>query len=419
MKSNNNMYIRKLNLHGLSLVMVALSATMIQAQTTAYVGATIETAGKTGRLENATMVVQDGKIIDVGTDVDVPDDARVISMKGKTITPGVVDPYFVFAASSGGAPATRTVTFRGRTITVPVRPAVTSAGGFQKVGEYFYPFSYNFMPTVRSGITSANLVTSGRGLSAFANISDDRTPEMLFEKEGVLFATVTNQTTSLDLIRKPLEGEKKSTAKTTKTTTAQTTASKPSASKSATDIKKYWADIIEGKKRLFVNMNSSAAVAYVLQVAQKHEKAKFVLVATGPNLYPLLDQLKSLKNIAVVLQPGIDTVPYTRDLMNVSRLLAEHKIPFALSMSLSRSQLNASQDDPFFPVATLVRTGLDRDVALESLTIKPARMMGIDKTHGSIAKDKHANFLIFDGDPMTTGSRLEQVYLNGNKIHEN
>lgn len=418
MKSNNNMYIRKLNLHGLSLIMVALSATMIQAQTTAYVGATIETAGKAGRLVNATMVVQDDKIIDVGTDVEVPDDARVISMKGKTITPGVVDPYFVFAASSGGAPATRTVTFRGRSITVPVRPSVTSAGGFQKIGDYFYPFSYNFMPTVRSGITSANLVSSGRGLSAFANISDDRTPEMLFEKEGVLFATITNQTTSLDLIRKPLEGDKKP-ATTAKASTAKASASKATASKSATDIKKYWSNVIEGKKRLFVNMNSSAAVAYVLQVAKENEKAKFVLVATGPNLYPLLDQLKSLENIEVVLQPGIDTVPYTRDLMNVSRLLAEHKIPFALSMSLSRSQLNASQDDPFFPVATLVRTGLDRDVALESLTIKPARMMGIDKTHGSIAKDKHANFLIFDGDPMTTGSRLEQVYLNGNKIHEN
>ena len=72
-----------------------------------------------------------------------------------------------------------------------------------------------------------------------------------------------------------------------------------------------------------------------------------------------------------------------------------------------------------FPMAMLVKTGLDRDQALKSITIKPAELMGIEKTHGSLEKEKHANFLVFDGDPLKTGSRLQQVYLNGKKIHEN
>ena len=72
-----------------------------------------------------------------------------------------------------------------------------------------------------------------------------------------------------------------------------------------------------------------------------------------------------------------------------------------------------------FPVANLVHTGVERSVAMKAITIKPAELMGISKTHGSLAKDKHANFLIFDADPLSTGSRLEQVFLNGKKIHEN
>lgn len=72
-----------------------------------------------------------------------------------------------------------------------------------------------------------------------------------------------------------------------------------------------------------------------------------------------------------------------------------------------------------FPVAMLVKTGLDRKVALKSITMKPAELMGIEKTHGSLEKDKHADFLVFDGDPLKTGSRLQQVFLNGKKIHEN
>ena len=123
--------------------------------------------------------------------------------------------------------------------------------------------------------------------------------------------------------------------------------------------------------------------------------------------------------MTVVLQPGIDRVPFSADLMNVSQLLAEDEIPFCISMSLSKSQLSASQDDPMFPVAMLVKTGLDRDLALKSITIKPAELLGLEKTHGSLEKEKHANFLVFDGDPLKTGSRLQQVFLNGNRIHEN
>lgn len=72
-----------------------------------------------------------------------------------------------------------------------------------------------------------------------------------------------------------------------------------------------------------------------------------------------------------------------------------------------------------FPMAMLVKTGLDRDDALKSITIKPAELLGIEETHGSLEKDKQANFLVFDGDPLKTGSRLQQVYLNGNKIDAN
>ena len=383
-----------------------------QAQTVAYTNATIETIAKAGALENATMVVSDGKIIEVGTDVEIPDDARVVSMAGKTIMPGIVDPYHVYKTS--GASNVRTVVFRGRTFTIP-GGGPFSAGPFVRVGQYFDPFNLNFNPAKRTGITTANLVTDGRGLSAFANLTEETTAEMLFQESGLMFAKVTNQTAALDVIRKPLEPPKsKSTKK--KTTTSDDKEKKLTP---AEEIKKLWEAVREGKAPLFVNVNNEAAVAYLLQFAKKQEKLKLVLVATGPNLYQSLDQIKKNENVTVVLQPGIDRVPFSADLMNVSQMLAEQEIPFCISMSLSKSQLSASQDDPMFPVAMLVKTGLDRKVALKSITMKPAELMGIEKTHGSLEKDKHADFLVFDGDPLKTGSRLQQVFLNGKKIHEN
>ncbi len=396
----------------IAIVIVSLVCSSTQAQTVAYTGATIETMGEDGRIENATMVVTDGKITEVGTDIEIPDDARLVSMAGKTIMPGIVDPYHVYKSTAPNN--VRTVVFRGRTFTIP-GGGPFSAGPFIRVGEYFDPFNLNFNPAKRTGITTANLVTDGRGLSAFANLTEEATAEMLFTKNGLMFAKVTNQTSALDVVRKPLEPPKKKTAKKKTTTTDD----KEKKLTPAEEIKKLWEDVQKGESRLFVNVNNEAAVAYLLQFVEEKEEIKLVLVATGPNLYQSLDQIKKNENVTVVLQPGIDRVPFSADLMNVSQLLAQQEIPFCISMSLSKSQLSASQDDPMFPVAMLVKTGLDRDLALKSITIKPAQLLGLEKTHGSLEKEKHANFLVFDGDPLKTGSLLQQVFLNGNKIHEN
>ena len=68
----------------------------------AYRGVTIETAGKEGRLENATLVLRDGKIEAVGVNVKPPEDARVIDGHGKTIMPGIIDPFKEIAIAGAG-----------------------------------------------------------------------------------------------------------------------------------------------------------------------------------------------------------------------------------------------------------------------------------------------------------------------------
>lgn len=399
------------------------SPSIAAAQTVAYTGATIETMTKDGQLENATIVISGDKIVDVGTDVEIPGDAKIISMNGKTIMPGMIDPYFVFS-TSGASSGTRTIVFNGRTFTIPTRTTF-SVGSFTNIGEYFYPYKFNFQPAVRTGITVGNFVSDGRGLSAYANISQEKSPEMIFKKEGHLYAKVTNRTSALDVLRTPLgTDEKKTTTSSTKTsastkTTSTTTSSKTGEKSSAEKVKDLWKSVKEGKSPLFVNVNNAASVAYVLQIMKKHEKVKLNLVSTGANIYELLDDIESNKNVTVILQPAIETIPYSNDLMNVSQMLADKEIPFAFSMSLSSSQLSASQDDPMFPLAMVVRSGLDRKTALKSVTLKPAELMGIEKTHGSLEKDKMANLLVFDGDPLKTGTRLHQVILNGKTIHEN
>jgi imidazolonepropionase-like amidohydrolase len=72
-----------------------------------------------------------------------------------------------------------------------------------------------------------------------------------------------------------------------------------------------------------------------------------------------------------------------------------------------------------FPVATLVRTGLDADLAVQALTKNPARALGIDQWVGSLEPKKQANLLVFDQDPLIGVGRLEQVYVEGKLVYEN
>src|SRR5687768_81787 len=58
--------------------------------TFALINATVETVTK-GKLENATVLVQDGLIKAVGTDVKIPTGAQIIDCKGLTIYPGMID----------------------------------------------------------------------------------------------------------------------------------------------------------------------------------------------------------------------------------------------------------------------------------------------------------------------------------------
>ena len=55
--------------------------------------ATIWTCGPAGRLESASLLIENGKIAEVGATVRHPSDALVEDATGKSITPGIIDPH--------------------------------------------------------------------------------------------------------------------------------------------------------------------------------------------------------------------------------------------------------------------------------------------------------------------------------------
>lgn len=410
----------------------------VKAQTIAYTDVTIETLTETGRIERGTLLVKDDKIVAVGSDITVPDEARIVSLAGKTIIPGIVDPYVIFSRAAQPAAETETVSFGGRSFQVP-RERGFSPGSFDTISQYFYPQTFDFSRYIRSGVTTANLVSDGRGISAYVDLTTTPSPEMLFQEKGLLYCRVTNETAALDAIRTPLTprparpaggggsnrpagaagppGEAAGNRGGDGGTAGTPAAGEGGAGGQAAG-EDYWKDVREGTKPLIVNSNNAAAVAHLLAILQKHPKVKVMLVTTGPNVYQALDRIEGT-NVTLVLKPEIATEPFSARKINVAKMAAERNIPIAFSLSVSSGQLEGSLDEPLFPLAALVKSGLDRTIALKALSATPAKLLGIEETYGTIAPGKFANFLVFQGDPLATGNRLEQVIVKGSPIYEN
>jgi hypothetical protein len=416
------------------VVTIAVAApAAAQEPAVAVRNATAETLAAAGRVERATVVVRGGKIEAVGKDIPIPDDATLIDAQGGTLLPGIIDPHFevsIAAASAEGG--TRTVILRGRAIQVNLPAA--RGGGFTRVADNFYPYDPGFKPLPRAGLTRLNLITSGTGQAAIVRVTPADPEHMLDRPDGAAFASVTNQTDSLDQVRTRLE------------TAAQRSRSGGSGGRGAGGPgglapaagAQLWQDVYDGKAPLLASAANAAAVVQLLRALEPYKNVKLALFAAGDVAAETVDALKG-RNVRVILRPGLDMVPNTRDRFNAARLLHEAGVEFAFSLTArppagdAQGRLGAilgdaepaaapgptDQDFPLFPVAVLVKTGLPRQAALEALTKKPAALLGLDKTHGTIEPGKAADLLLFTGDPLDSAGRLRLTLIDGRTAYAN
>ena len=81
-------------------------------------------------------------------------------------------------------------------------------------------------------------------------------------------------------------------------------------------------------------------------------------------------------------------------------------------------------DHPVVPIeylitqaALAVREGMDRDAALRSVTINPARVLGVEDRVGSLAVGKDADLVLWSGDPLDLHSRVLGTWIDGVQVY--
>jgi hypothetical protein len=174
-------------------------------------------------------------------------------------------------------------------------------------------------------------------------------------------------------------------------------------------------DLIQHKEgvRLLVEIFRASDLHHLDDVLSRYEGITPVLylgTSRQTDYHYVVDALGKRK-AAVILYPWIHFLPDTRTRYNLMKEL------FAAGCSVSAAPAWGQDKEEYLNIrerlADLVRAGLPRADAMKSLTLNPANAIGVGKRLGSIEKDKDADLVFLDGDPLDSHSRVTRVMILG------
>ncbi len=150
------------------------------------------------------------------------------------------------------------------------------------------------------------------------------------------------------------------------------------------------------------------------QAKELPQSAICVTDSTRSNMHYVLKDLGKRRTM-VLLPTGIGTLPSTATRVNLAAELVLAGCEIALMPKRdSESELARFRTQ----LADLVRAGVPRGEVLQAVTLRPAKMLGIDKLVGSIEKGKSADLIFLDGDPLAPGSTVQRVMVSGEFVWE-
>lgn len=369
-------------------------------------------------LEKGTVVVRDGTIADVGETVAIPPGATVVDGRGLTVYPGLID-----ADTAVGLTEV---------------PGITMSNDFSEIGEItphllaFNAFHVDsaFVAIDRlAGVTTVVSTPSGGmlpGQAAIMDLAGWTAGEAEVERRGAL---VLDYPKLLDFESPPYQRRRRPFLDTRPAATRirelkdffaaarRYTASKTAATDGSgqTDVR-YEALLpaLEGRQTVLILVDSEVDIRAAVAFAREEKLSRYALVG-ATDAWKLPAFLK--ENGASVILGSLDSRPVREDdpidiVCRTPAILHEHGIPFAVATRSPNADARGLRHEVGFAVGC----GLPRGVALRSLTLTPAEILGVAGRLGSIEKGKAANLAVYDGDILEYGTHLRHLFIKGRPV---
>lgn len=392
-----------------------------QTQPIAITGATVH-VGNGQVLNNATVLIVDGKISAVGTNVNVPPGAQTINAQGKHVYPGLILSY--------------------SNLGLVEISSVRATSDVQEIGDLnpdlrsitAYNVDSRVINTLRSnGILLANVVPEGGLLSGSSSVvqldawtnqdAGYKTDHGIHFRMPSLMARPTGRfgfgggnvggpnAQQPDPVKEGLDRVDK-----IKSFFREAKAYHAEPQHEQTNLKfESVKGLFDKSQKLYIHANTVKQILVALDFVK--EFGFDVVIVGGSDSWQVADLLKQ-NNVSVILsQPH--SLPTSPD--------DDIDQPFKTPAMLQKAGVTFSINDEdgqtrgrnlMFNAGTAASYGLDKEQALQAITLNAAKNLGIDKVTGSIEVGKDANIIISDGDilDMRT-SHVTHAFIQGRNVN--
>lgn len=173
--------------------------------------------------------------------------------------------------------------------------------------------------------------------------------------------------------------------------------------------------LFSGKKALYIYTGAARSIMESVSFAQKQGVQKIVLVG-AQQAHQVTDFLKE-HNIPVILADVHRLPSRPQDAYDLPYRLAGILHKAGVDVALSYHDVSNARNLPFYAGTVVAHAQIRKEEALKLITANPAKILGIDKSFGTLEKGKSATLFVSAGDALDMlGNHLEMAFIDGRKL---
>lgn len=368
-------------------------------------------------IENGCILVENGKIKEIGTDLVAPLDAQVIDGEGKNVFPGFIDAHCHIGMWEEG------IGFEGadgNEMTDPVTPHLRAIDALNPRDEAFENAIKGGVTTAATGPGSANVIG---GTFSVIKLHGNRIDDMIVKETLAMKCAFGENPKRVYNDKKMMPSTRMGTAAKLRETLAKTVeyrdkkvAAGGDASKMPTYDMKLEAmlPVINKEIPLKAHAHRADDIFTSIRIAKEFNVLLTLEHCTEGHL--IADQLAK-EGYPAIIGPSFG---------NKSKFELNQKT-FDTPGVLHKAGVKIAimTDSPVIPLEYLPmaaalahKAGLEEMEALKCISINAAEILGVDDRIGSIEVGKDADLVVWEGHPFDLQARVAFTLINGEVVYQ-
>ncbi|MBI4243723.1 MAG: amidohydrolase family protein [Planctomycetes bacterium] len=401
-----------------------------------------------GDIDNGIIIISGKQIKKITTDPkDIPQGAKIIDAKGKTIIPGYFDSFTsIGLIEINQVIQTNDLNEKGDIFV----PQLSTQDAFNAQSELIRVARVNGVTTILSAPGFTNVIA---GKSSIVNLSDDLDfneravrknaaihinfdtdikilyPDMVETRMGMLAKIRENFIKASEYLQKKKKYSEKlqDYQKKMETSTDEEKKKLEKPEPPDTELKlETLADSLEGKIPVIIHADRADDILRAINLSKEFG---FKLILAGCVEGWKVAEIIAKKKIPVILGP-VNAQPSSVDTFGASYQNAFALYKNGVKFSIASFDSHNSRNLPYL-AGLACSYGLPIEEGLKAITLYPAEIFGVDNLVGCIKEGALANLVIFDGselskllndknaktdDPFQPLAKIEKVFIEGREI---